>query len=755
MDAGLIDPRPIGARQITGAANAGPIDPGSIGAALPAFRALPADAPLAMPTQSLRTASNASARPASSPRLIGLRRFLVIGGAAALSVAATYQMYLVLGVSELTVLGVFMLLLFLALFAWIALSFTSSLAGFVSLLTGGGRRLIAPDLVMPTTRTALLMPTYNEAPSRVTAGLQAIDESLSALGAAGAFDIFILSDTVEPEVWIAEEAAFLSLRERTNGHDRIFYRRRANNTARKSGNIADWVVRFGGAYPQFLILDADSVMTGDILLRLVAAMERHPDVGLIQTLPVITGGTTLFARLQQFAGRVYGPLIAHGIAWWHGAEGNYWGHNAIIRTRAFAEQAGLPELRGRKPFGGHIMSHDFVEAALIRRGGWGVHMVPGLPGSYEESPPSLIDLAVRDRRWCQGNLQHAAVLTARGLASISRLHLLTGIGSYLTSPLWLLFLLTGIMITLRARFIGPDYFPAGMALFPRWPVIDPVRAMWLFVGTMALLLMPKLLGTIDIMLHRQQRRGCGGAVRLLLSLLIETLLSGLIAPVVMLGQSVDVFQILCARDSGWTTQRRDDDSAPLHEIAARYWRPTVFGLLLGAGAWAVSHDLALWMSPVIVGLALAIPLAALTGQRWAGLALRRLGLLRIPEEVNPPAVLARANELSRAAAATPTIDPVTHLLDDATLLAAHRRMLPPPRRPRIDPLNVALLVGRAMLDEADSVEAVWPRLTRAERTAVLSDEAALTRLAELRSGLSVMTEGGNAAGLNHAIKQSA
>jgi len=720
MDAGLIDPDLI--------------DPGPIDTGLPAFRALPAEAPLAMPTQSLRAASKACARPASSPRMIGLRRLLVIGSAAALSVAATYQMYLVLGVSELTVLGVFMLLLFLALFGWIALSFTSALAGFVSLLAGGGRRLIAPDLVMPTTRTALLMPTYNEAPSRVTAGLQAIDESLSALGAAGAFDIFILSDTVEPEVWIAEEAAFLSLRKQTNGQDRIFYRRRVNNTARKSGNIADWVTRFGGAYPQFLILDADSVMTGEILLRLVAAMERHPDVGLIQTLPVIAGGTTLFARLQQFAGRVYGPLIAHGIAWWHGAEGNYWGHNAIIRTRAFAEQAGLPELGGRKPFGGHIMSHDFVEAALIRRGGWGVHMVPGLAGSYEESPPSLIDLAVRDRRWCQGNLQHAAVLTARGLASVSRLHLLTGIGSYLTSPLWLLFLLTGIMITLRARFVGPDYFPAGMALFPRWPVIDPVRAMWLFVGTMALLLTPKLFGTIDIMLRGQQRRGCGGAVRLLLSLLIETLLSGLIAPVVMLGQSVDVFQILCARDSGWTTQRRDDDSAPLHEIARRYWRPTVFGLLLGAGAWTVSHDLALWMSPVIVGLALAIPLAALTGQRRAGLALCRLGLLRIPEERDPPAVLARANELSRAADATPAIDPVTHLLDDATLLAAHRRMLPPPRRPRIDPLNVALLVGRAMLDEADSVEAVWPRLTRAERTAVLSDEAALARLAELRLG---------------------
>jgi membrane glycosyltransferase len=688
-----------------------------------------------MPTQSLRIVPAASARPASSPGGIGFRRLLVIGGATALSVAGTYEMYLVLGANGLIPLTVFMLLLFLALFAWIALSFTSALAGFVSLILGGGRRLIERDLALPTTRTALLMPTYNESPSRVTAGLQAIDESLCGLGAAAAFDIFILSDTVEPEVWLDEEAAFLALRQRTGAHDRIFYRRRAQNTARKSGNIADWVQRFGGAYPQFLILDADSVMTGEILVRLVAAMERHPDVGLIQTLPVITGGTTLFARLQQFAGRVYGPLIAHGIAWWHGAEGNYWGHNALIRTRAFAEQAGLPELRGCKPFGGHILSHDFVEAGLIRRGGWAVHMVPGLAGSYEESPPSLLDLAVRDRRWCQGNLQHVAVLPARGLAWISRLHLLTGIGSYLTAPLWLLFLLTGILIALRARFVPPNYFPGvGKSLFPQWPVIDPVRAMWMFVGTMALLLAPKLLGAIAVLLHRRERRGCGGGVRLLVSVLIETIISGLIAPMVMLTQSVDVCQILLGRDSGWSTQRRDDGSVSLREVVRRYRRHTVLGLLLGAIAWAVSPYLALWMLPVVLGLALAMPLAALTGKRRAGLALRRLGLLRIPEEVEPPPVLVRAADLARVAETGPGVDAVARMLDDAGLLAAHRRMLPPPRRPRIDPVDVALLVGRAKLDEALSVDEAWAGLTRAERTAVLSDEAALARLGELRRG---------------------
>ncbi len=741
MDTGLDRSTSLADARIAAAPGGAPVGvPGDAPGCAPgdanakSFRALPDEAPLAMPTQSLRIAPARSARPESSPRGIGARRLLVIGGATALSVAGTYEMYLVLGVNDLSALVVFMLGLFLALFAWIALSFTSALAGFVSLLWGGGRRLIAREMVMPTTRTALLMPTYNESPSRVTAGLQAILESLRALGAADAFDIFILSDTVEPEVWIAEEAAFLALRQRTGADDRIFYRRRPQNTARKSGNIADWVTRFGAAYPQFLILDADSVMTGEILLHLVAAMEAHPDVGLIQTLPVIVGGTTLFSRLQQFAGRVYGPLIAHGIAWWHGAEGNYWGHNALIRTRAFAEQAGLPELRGRKPFGGHIMSHDFVEAALMRRGGWAVHMVPGLAGSYEESPPSLLDTAVRDRRWCQGNLQHAAVLPARGLAWISRLHLLTGIGSYITAPLWLLFLLTGILIALRARFVPPDYFPGGKSLFPHWPVVDPVRAKWIFVGTMALLLAPKLMGAIAVLLHRRERRGCGGGIRLLGSVLIETVISGLIAPVVMLTQSADVCRILLGRDSGWSTQQRADGSVPLREIIRRYWRHTALGLLLGASAWAVSPYLALWMLPVVLGAALAIPLAAVTGTRRAGRALRRMGLLRTPEEIDPPAVLARASELAARAEVARDEEPVTRLLDDATLLAAHRCMLPPPRRPRIDPLDLALLVGRAKLDEAVSVEAAWAGLTRAERAAVLADDAALARLGALRRG---------------------
>ena len=645
-----------------------------------------------------------------------------------------------------TPLAIFMLALFVALFAWIALSFTSAIAGFVSVLSGGGRRLLAPGR-LPSGRTALLMPTYNESPDRIMAGLEAIDEELRKLSVSDVFDIFILSDTTNPEVWIEEEKAFLDLRARTGGEGRIFYRHRAKNTARKAGNIAEWVGRFGGAYPQFLILDADSVMRGDTLVSLVRAMEAHPDVGLIQTLPIITGGTTLFARMQQFAGRVYGPVIAHGIAWWHGSEGNYWGHNALIRTQAFAEQAGLPELHGRKPFGGHILSHDFIEAALMRRGGWAIHMMPGLEGSYEESPPSLMDLAVRDRRWCQGNLQHMAVLPARGLNWVSRMHLLTGIGSYITAPLWLLFLLSGILIALQSKFIPPDYFPdAGKALFPRWPVIDPVRAMWVFIGTMGLLLVPKLLGMITVMLQRDLRRGCGGFFGLIVSLVLETLIAGLMAPVVMLTQSIDVVAILLGRDSGWNAQRRDDGRIPLRDIVRLYRRHTILGVLLGIGAWAVSPYLALWMLPVVLGLALAVPLASLTGRRSLGIGLRRIGVLRIPEESRPPDVLQRAASLYQHALSGSTRDGMRLLLDDPALLDAHRQMLPPGRRAGVDPLNVALLTGTAKLTEASGLEGVWPTLNAAEKAAVLSDASALEQMVRLHRAASAQPVSAKSAG---------
>ncbi|MBO9883652.1 glucans biosynthesis glucosyltransferase MdoH [Xanthomonas sp. D-109] len=616
---------------------------------------LPPEAPLDMPLQSLQEGKLRNKRLPSTPMGIGWRRFYVFGTTAAMTAYASWLIAKVLLIGGVSVLEACLMVLFIPLFAWIALSFVSALAGFFTLVFGKGRKLgIDPDAPLPVVRnrTALLMPTYNEDPHRLMAGLQAIYESVEATGQIERFDFFILSDTTRPAIGVEEEKVYAELVERVGGHGRLFYRRRASNAGRKAGNIADWVRRFGGAYPQMLILDADSLMTGDSIVRLAAGMEANPDVGLIQTLPEVVNGNTLFARMQQFGGRVYGPVIAFGVAWWHGSESNYWGHNAMIRTEAFAAQAGLPSLPGRKPFCGHVLSHDFVEAALMRRGGWAMHMVPYLQGSYEEGPPTLTDLLVRDRRWCQGNLQHSKVVRARGLHWVSRMHMLIGIGHYFTAPMWGMLMLIGIAIPLQnggfdlvASVISP-FSPARY-----WHQQDSTRVAWVFAVTMFVLLAPKVMGYFAMLLKPGERRGCGGGVRAFVSMLLETLLAALMAPVVMYVQSRGVAEVLAGKDSGWDAQQRDDGRIAWSALLRSYGGLSAFGLLMGGMAYAVSPSLAAWMAPVVIGMALAVPVVAISSSRAAGLWLRKLRILAIPEESQPPAVLLRAAELRREAAA--------------------------------------------------------------------------------------------------------
>ena len=394
---------------------------------------------------------------------IGLHRGLVLGGALALTALAIYEMYRVLSFHGLTVLEIVVLALYVLLVPWVALALTNALAGAWTQLIRPRRRPDgSPEQL--TTLTALLVPTHNESAASILANLEAMTTSLAATGELARFHLTILSDSNDADAVAAEMAAVRDLRVQLGRTTSVYYRHREDNLDLKAGNIGDWVRRYGAPYDHFLVLDADSVMDGSTLVRLVAAMEADPDVGVLQTAPTVVGGTTLFARMQQFGARVYGPVITSGLAWWAGADGNYWGHNAMIRTSAFAEAAGLPHLGGRKPFGGQVMSHDFVEAALVRRAGWAVRLLPTTTGSYEESPPSLVDLATRDRRWCQGNMQHLALLRARGLRPISRLHLLIGIFSYLTSPLWLLFLLIGLLASLQARYLPLHHGTVGFDL---------------------------------------------------------------------------------------------------------------------------------------------------------------------------------------------------------------------------------------------------------------------------------------------------
>ncbi|MGY4161465.1 membrane glycosyltransferase [Bradyrhizobium sp. USDA 4461] len=680
---------------------------------------LPHESPLAMATADLGQPPHAVSKPVSVGAGMLMRRAFVLMLTVALTGAGAYEMYMVVQVGGVTIMEWMVLVLFVALLAWIAFSFASGLAGFFVLLRRKGNALpISADGQLPqlASRTAVLLPTYNENPHQLMARLRAIYESVEATGQGERFDWFVLSDTRDPDIWIAEEQAFLALSEACGG--RLYYRHRADNTARKSGNVGEWITRFGGGYQFMIVLDADSLMSGDTMVRMVHAMETNPQAALLQTLPVIVNARSLFSRLQQFAGRLYGPMVAAGVAWWHGSEGNYWGHNAIIRIQAFAEQAGLPELSGRKPFGGHILSHDFVEAALMRRAGWGIYMAPVLGGSFEEVPPSLLDFAARDRRWCQGNLQHLAVLRTRRLHWVSRLHFMTGIGSYVTAPMWLSFLLLGILISLQARFIRPEYFPKGFSLFPNWPAQDPVLAAWVFGLTMALLIVPKLLGYVLLLTRSDLRRQFGGGFRALLGVIAEVLISAMIAPVMMVFQSVAVIEILLGRDSGWQTQRRDDGEVERRELYRKYGVPTACGVAMAASAYAVSLPLLLWMSPVIVGLLCAIPIGAWTAKP----AMR--GLFVTPEESGPPSVLLRANELASrpAHASAPAL---ATLREDAGLLHRHLSSLPPARRSGPGDIDLHRAVARARIEASDSFDEAVTHLTSRETLAVLGDSALL------------------------------
>ena len=710
-----------------------PIEIARLPAASPA-PAMPPESRLEMPVQSLSRWSAQDGRrlAASDPyRAPWLARLFVFGGAAALTAYGAREMYEVVSVSRTTVLQYVLLLLFTLNFSWIALAFTSGLLGFLVLLRKPRPLPPLPDDLR--TRTAVVMPVYNESTARTFAALEAMREEIEATGLGDHFDYVVLSDSTDPDAWIAEERAFLAWRDKLEPGARVYYRHRPKNHHRKAGNIADFVTRWGGAYDHMLVLDADSLMTGETIARLAVAMENDPDAGIIQTLPLIINRNTLFARSQQFAARVYGPVIAAGLSTWMGRDGNYWGHNAIIRTRAFAAHCGMPDLAGRPPLGGHILSHDFVEAALIRRAGWTVYMLHDLSGSYEESPPSLIDLAARDRRWCQGNLQHSRIIGSRGFKLATRQHFATGIMSYLASPFWLFQLIVGIALVLQTTYIRPEYFSSEFSLFPVWPRFDPERALALFGITMAVLLAPKLFGLVVFLLDAGSRRKAGGAPRLVVSAFLEIILSALIAPILMVIQSGAVFQILLGRDTGWQPQRRDDGSIPMRDIVRRHRWHAFLGLVAGLSAFMIATSLFLWMSPTIIGLLLAIPLSWLSGRLAAGLALKRLGLLLIPEETATPPIVSRANALQaeNARLGFDDEDGLLALYKDPELREAHEEMLPPPpprRRGDIEPERV---MAQAKVMDAESIHDALSWLKPKERMVVLHDRALLDQLTRL------------------------
>ena len=567
------------------------------------------------------------------------RRIILLALIIVPSIIAASIMYSLLPVSTGVLWNSILTALFAVLFSWISVGFWSSLAGCVIVLRKVDRfsltAALSADYRLPDDfRTALLFPVYNEDARMVAEGIRTVYASLRELGIEKYFDIFLLSDSTDPEAWVREEEAWYTLVREENAQGRIFYRRRRSNLKRKSGNIADFCRRWGVHYKYMTVFDADSIMAGQTLARMVQAMEARPDIGILQTPPKAFGSRSLIAKVQQFANHLYGPIFAAGLHYWQLSDAQYWGHNAIIRTAPFMDHCQLPILPGSSPLGGDIMSHDFVESALMRRAGYGVWLAYDLEGSFEQSPPTLIDELVRDRRWCQGNLQHSRLLFTRGFFPTHRALFINGIMSYGSALLWFFFLIASSIQAMAELFVVPTYFPSGPSLFPDWPQYFPRWALTLLSGTAALLFLPKIFALIIVAL-RGESKYFGGVPAMTLSVIGEVFISTLLAPVRMLFHSYFVITTLLGSGSGWNAQNRSQETAWGDAVRFHWWG-TLLGIVWGAVMYLTNPGFFLWLSPIVVGLAVSIPLSVLTSRIRLGNGAHLLHLFRTPPEIAPP-----------------------------------------------------------------------------------------------------------------------
>lgn len=572
------------------------------------------------------------------------RRLLLTVLILAQTALATYAMLAVLPYHGEDLIEVALLTLFALLFAWISAGFWVAVYGFFTRRRGGdphslSRRLLPEALeATPTAPTAIVFPIYHEDVSRTFAGLRSTYLDLQRTGDLDAFEFFVLSDSRDPDVWLAEQEAWYRVTEELSARGRIHYRRRVVNLNRKTGNVADFFRRWGRRFRYTVVMDADSLMQGPTLVRMVRMMDLAPKVGILQTSPGIVNASSTYARIQQFANRVYGPLFTAGLAAMQLGDATFWGHNAVIRTDAFMRHCGLRRLRGWGFLGGEVLSHDFVEASLMRQGGYEVWLEAELPGSYEESPPTLVDELLRDRRWARGNLQHLQFVFRPGIPGAQRLAFINGIMSYVASPLWFGFLVLTTIEVARFTLFPVEYFPEPYLLHPLWPEWRPEWAITLALGTVVVLFTPKVLAFFDLVLDGRRRRAIGGAGRLALGILVEALVSILLAPVKMLAHSQFVTGTLLNLEVHWAGQNRTQEIG-WGQALKRHAVGSLLALFWGGFAYWLDPMYFYWSLPVALPLVLAAPVTVVLSRFRPGRLLQQAGLLLSPEESEPPGVL--------------------------------------------------------------------------------------------------------------------
>ena len=562
------------------------------------------------------------------------------------SALAMWALFEIFRPNQLTWLELGQLALSLPLFVWLSMSFWTAVVGFLLKLLHIdpltlGRAQPSPATDKPLQhRHAIIMPVYNEDTARIMVGFEACVRELLETDAGKQFDFYMLSDTRDTHKADAELKAWHRLCERLPAHQQqLFYRRREKNIGRKVGNITEFCERWGSYYEAMIVLDADSVMSATRMLDLARRIEMNPDTALIQTIPMPVRQHSFFGRFVQFAAHLYSPMLATGLSFWQTDSANYWGHNAIIRIAPFMQHCGLPRVPGRAPFGGEILSHDFVEAALLKRAGWQCFLLTDTDGSYEEVPANMIDYAIRDRRWVQGNIQHLGLLGVKQLRLTNRLHFLFGAFAYISSIVLFAVLGIGTADALVRALTPPDFFSSPYQLFPTWQIAKESIMLATLWGTIALLFMPKLLGIVLAMIQR--RKHFGGILRLLKGSMVEVFMAILIAPIMMFYHSFFVLSVMIGHKVRWEAQEREGRMVPWRDALTYTRWMTLLALAWGGLTAWFTPVLFLWLLPVLTGMFIGAAVIRYSSSDGLGLWCERHGVFVIKEELAPDSCLQR------------------------------------------------------------------------------------------------------------------
>lgn len=531
-----------------------------------------------------------------------------------------------------TALDAVVLLCFAVGSPWTVLGVSNAVIGFIMLhrrpgLTGDAVPFLeasGSDASIEI-QTAVLMTLRNEDPSRALLRLKTVKRSLDATGSGTRFSYFVLSDTDRAETAAAEERAIAAWRAADRDRDRIHYRRRSSNAGFKAGNVREFCASFGHAFELMLPLDADSLMTGRAIARLVRIMQAYPKIGILQSLVVGTPSASPFARLFQFGMRLGMRTYTMGQAWWVGDCGPYWGHNALVRIKPFMDHCELPVLRGAPPLGGPVLSHDQVEATLMRRAGYEVRVMPVEDGSFEDNPPDVLEFIRRDVRWCQGNMQYLKLLNLPGLKPVSRFQLLWAILMFLGVPAWTVMIACLPAVTANALSIADFPFAAAKGLY---------------VTFFFMYLAPKIAGAADTLTRSSEVRRFGGFTMFLPNVIVEIVFSFLLGAISTIRTTIFMGGLLFGQSVLWSGQERDARGLRWRAATDALWPQTLFGLIICAALYAVSPTALLWSLPLTAGYIAAIPLAVLTASPRVGAWMQTRGIAAIPEDFETVAEIA-------------------------------------------------------------------------------------------------------------------